>query len=133
MDSVNTEIEKTKKKIFIQRLENELSSDTVEHSGEHHEKIFGLHENLTTHKNSLGQLLSKAGDDVYMKKWGRLPEYHRLQKLREFSTTCQLSENETKLLKRCISKCTLEYIKKVEYDNVACCIKKITFIKKAST
>lgn len=136
MNSVNIEIERTKKRLFIQRLENELNDEDADKDDEHYKKIKQIYEKLTSKTTNLNldQLLTKAGDDVYNKKWNRLPDYHKLQKIKEYldekyKNTTERKEIEETLKKR-IADGTLNSVKFVDYDNVECKIKKITLSKK---
>ena len=131
MNSINIEIERIKKKFFIQRLENEL--EDIDEKDPRYEYINKIHNDLTSTANDLGKMLDEASNNVYTKKWNRMPIYHKIQKIREY-----LNETRKDDPKRDdIEKLLMEYIKDgkinscriVDYDTTTFKIKKIMLSK----
>ncbi len=130
MNSINIEIERIKKKLFIERLHNELSAIT-----ENSDRYKYLNRILTdlTKTNDLNTFLSKASDDVFAKKWNKLPNYHKIQKINEYVDSICDNEYEGKWLKDKLSALVnagkLNTCKLVVYDDVRRCITKIMLSK----
>ena len=131
MNSINIEIERIKKKFFIQRLENELKD--LDESDPRHEYIKKIYDELTNTNNDLGKILDDASNNVYTKKWNRLPNYHKLQKIKEYLDETYKNNPKRndieKLLTDRIKDGKLNSCKFVDYDSVAFKINKITLSK----
>lgn len=131
MNSINIEIERSKRKFFIQRLENELAD--LDNTTPRYEYVNGIYNSLTKTSNDLGKMLDEVSNNVYTKKWNRMPNYHKLQKIREY-----LDEKYKNNPKRVdIEKTLFGYVndgklnscKFVDYDTTTFKINKITISK----
>ena len=74
-------------------------------------------------------MLDSANDNVYTKKWNRLPIYHRLQKLRQYMDE-KYKDNEKRQdieskLTKMINDGELKSCKQIQYDSEICKIIKI--------
>lgn len=131
MNSINIEIERIKKKFFIQRLQNEL--DVLEESNPKYDYIKKIYSELTQVSNNLGTLLDEASNNVYTKKWNRMPNYHKMQKIREYLDETHKDDPKRdeieKMLMERIKDGKLNSCKFVEYDTTTFKIAKITLSK----
>lgn len=132
MNSINIEIERTKMKLFKERVQNEM--DTLKHDDPRYTKLDDIMKIITTHDSNLDDVLATALHDVYGKKWNRLPNYHKIQKIKEFLEEKYHSDIEKKntLEKRLINLVDdgkLSSCKSVEYDNENMKINKIIISK----
>ena len=131
MNSINIEIERTKKKFFVQRLQREM--DDLEDDDPRKEYLNKIYVELTGKHNDLGTLLDDASLNVYTKKWNKLPNYHKVQKVKEYmdekyKNDPKRSEIE-KLLNTRIKEGKLNSCKFVDYDSIKLKIIKITLSK----
>ena len=132
MNSINIELERTKKKFFIRRLQNEL--DDTDKSSERYKYLKSIHTSLTaTKENELNMLLEQAKNAEYSRKWNRLPQYHKCQKIREYVARVYDSKPEKyeieKKLLQYVYDDTLNSCKQVDYDTEKQSIRKIKLSK----
>jgi hypothetical protein len=131
MNSINIEIERIKKKFFIQRLQNEL--DVLDESDPKYDYIKKIHNELTQVSNNLGTLLDEASNNVYTKKWNRMPNYHKMQKIREYLDETHKDDPKRddieKMLMERIKDGKLNSCKFVDYNTSTFKIAKITLSK----
>lgn len=131
MNSVNIEIENIKKKFFIERLRREL--DTLDCKCDRGVYIGKIYNDLTKTRDDMGSIFADAINDVYAKKWNRLPNYHKIQKIREYLNVKypdekQRNEIDNKLTEM-INNGTLNSCKFVDYDSTTHKINKINVSK----
>lgn len=131
MNSINIEIERTKKKFFIQRLQREI--DDLEEDDPRRDYLNTIHIELTGKHNDLGTLLDDASLNVYTKKWNKLPNYHKVQKVKEYMDEKYKNDPKRaeieKLLNTRIKEGKLNSCKFVDYDSTKLKIIKITLSK----
>jgi DNA repair ATPase RecN len=131
MNSINIEIERIKKKFFIQRLKSEL--EELNENDPRYDYISKIYNELTSSSNDLNKMLDEASNNVYTKKWNRMPNYHKMQKIREYLDETRKYDpkrNEIeKLLMERIKDGKLNSCKFVDYDSTTFKIKKITLSK----
>lgn len=135
MNSINIEIERIKKKLFIDRVKNELDSLGDGHTDiERYTYIRKVYAELTrTDECNLETFVDNMTSNVYTKKWNRIPIYHQIQKIREYvsekyDSNDKRNEIETKLVKMA-NDGMLKSCKNVTYDNITFKIKKIMVSK----
>lgn len=132
MNSINIEIERGKKRFFIRRLENELS--TLDESNARYTYLHKIHAELMKAPVGLDKMLEQASAQVYTKKWNRMPNYHKIQKIKEYlDEKYGNSPNRIGIERLLIDKLTnglLNSCKNVEYDTN---ISKISKIKLSKT
>ena len=140
MNSMNIEIERIKKKFFIQRILNEINdiketNDKYETDPVYVERM-DIYKKITQENTeSLNQILTTASENVYAKKWNKLPDYHKIQKIKEYINVKYEDEPEKKeeieeLLIEKVKSGDLNSCKFVDYDNTTYKINKITIAKK---
>jgi len=131
MNSINIEIERIKKKFFIQRLQNEIM--TLEQTNPRYTYLKNIYDELMNSKKGLESMFDETSNDVYTKKWNRIPNYHKIQKLKEYLTNKYPSEVERNkielLLLKKINDGTLNSCKYVLYDTKTFQITKIMLSK----
>lgn len=126
---MNIELEHIRKVFFIQRVKNELES--IDQSCARYDFLKNIYDQLTSVDVTLGEVLTKASANVYSKKWNRLPEYHRKQKIHEYvieKYKNNSKEIEDKLLNY-LNVGLLDKCKHVKYNNIEMKIEKITISK----
>lgn len=134
MTSLNIEVEKFKKKFFIERLNNEINN--IEPTSDRYNELKKILDQLThtdVSLNSLNSLLDSASNDMYKKKWNKLSNYHRTQKIKEYlndeyEQSNELTELEKKLLGY-VTNGKLSSCKNVIYNADICKIEKIIIDK----
>lgn len=131
MNSINIEIERIKKKFFIRRLLNEMND--IDETTQRYDYIKKIHDELTETTNNLGTILEEASNNVYTKKWNRMPNYHKIQKIREYmddkyKNNPKRDTIEGKLIEL-VNDGKLNSCKFVNYDNEEFKILKITLSK----
>lgn len=131
MCSVNVEIEKIKKQLFIERIQNEmedLSEDTTRYTF-----LSSILKNIPNDDNILEKTLESVYHNTFKKTWSKLPSYHKFQKVKEYLDSKKLSQLERKKLEdKIILKIndkTLNTCKYVTYDTNTCKITKIILDK----
>jgi hypothetical protein len=131
MNSINIELERAKKKFFIQRLQYEL--DDLDPEDQRYEIIKKIYDELTAKTQDLDSLFDAANNNVYSKKWNRLPQYHKIQKIKEYlNSKYENIEERIKIetiLNNKLKDGKLNSCKIVDYDTETFVIKKITFTK----
>lgn len=134
MNSINVEIERARKKFFIQRLQCELN--TMDKSNPRYAQLNEIYKTLTKETDELAMTLTIATDKAYAKKWSRLSRFHKISKITEYLTSKfpdeeVRKEKETKILEL-LEEGKLNSSKSVEYDDVNCQINKIIISSKES-
>lgn len=131
MNSINIEVERIKKKFFIRRLQSEL--ETLDETNPKYDYIKKIYNELTHVTNNLGTLLDEASNNVFSKKWNRMPNYHKMQKIREYLDETHKDDPKRdeieKMLMEKIKDGKLNSCKFVDYDTTTFKIKKITLSK----
>lgn len=142
MSTINVELERVKKILFIQRIKDEIDDiDEMKNDGEIDEDITNRYDiiskiyyNLTQTQKNLSTLLEDAYNNVYMKKWNRLPNYHKIQKIKEYlNEKYKNDDKKTDIEKKLIDLVQdgkLNTCKIVDYDSENKKINKITLSKK---
>lgn len=132
MNSITVEIERAKKKFFVQRLQNELA--TLDQSTSRYKQLQEILTTLTKESNDLESVLSMASDKAYAKKWARLSRYHKIQKISEYLREKITDETERKKVEsnvlRLLDDGKMNTSKEVIYDDEQCKITKIMLSKK---
>jgi len=85
---------------------------------------------LSDDEENLDNILTKSGDSMFLKKWNRMSDYHKLQKIKEFVQEKHNSDKniEEKLIKY-LNDGLLKSCKQVQYDNIKQHITKIIISK----
>jgi len=142
MTSINIELERIKKSFFIQRLKDEIEEidnmdedELDENTKAKYELIMRVHTDLTQTQKNLSTLLEDAYNNVYTKKWNKLPNYHKVQKIKEYLNEKYKSEPESKKkeieqkLISLVQEGKLNSCRLVDYDTINKKINKVTLTK----
>lgn len=126
MGSVNVEIEKTKTKFFIDRIKRERA--TLNECDQQHVFLSSILQNLPVETDELSKVLEAAYENAFKKPWGKMQQYHKLQKLRDFLSSKKLTVQErtkieNKVLKKIEDKETAS--KYITYDSDKCAITRL--------
>lgn len=143
MNSINIELERTKKILFIERLHNEIEFLEEKYDIEPDSKTSGIprydflmniyKELMDDKKTSLDGMFDAMNDGMYKKKWNRLPTFHKLRKIKEYLDSRDYDEIKKKEIyneiKKKIEAGEMNTCKSVIYDTVECKIMKIIVSK----
>lgn len=126
MASINIELERIKKHLFVQRLQNEMSD--IEKDSARYKLLAGIYDTLMLKENTLETALAAANDLAYTHKWARLSPYHREQKIKEYIKEKNILEREEEIM-QLFKDGKLNPSKTVIYDEKQCKITKIILSK----
>jgi hypothetical protein len=132
MISTNTEIERSKKRFFIQRIHKEL--DTLEEGTSRYDFLNHILTNMNIINNDLDTVITKDKCDVCTKKWNKIPDYYKKQKIMEYmnekyETDPKRKDIETMLIQK-VESGELNTCKIVTYNTEEMKITKIMLSKK---
>ena len=152
MSSLLGNIDAIREELFIERFTKELEtmkpSDHVENTdddAEHHNnRIKMLETIINTHKDKLKTVESSYKDKkslkddindinklVFQKSWNKLPDYHKIEKIKEFISGLIKDPKQQKQIISELSNLTISKkltAKIVNYDSSACVIKSISIL-----
>jgi len=84
MHSIHKEIEIVKRDLFTKRLKNEL--DTIDVNSDRHAYLKVIYDKILTDNDdrNLDHVLEQSSDSMFLKKWNRMSDFHKLKKIEEF-------------------------------------------------
>jgi hypothetical protein len=134
MNSINIEVERAKKRFFVQRLQNEMT--TLDKTTLRYKQLKDIYDKLTEEGTNLENVLMMASELAYAKKWTRITQYHKIQKIKEYVKEkivdeTERNKKEAELLSMVLNG-KLNSSKNVIYDDKECKITKIILSKTES-
>jgi hypothetical protein len=125
---MNSEIDNSKKNLFVERLQHEMND--VEKTTERYEYLKEINDKIFTENKKLDDILVEANNSVYLKKWNRLPIFHKIHKIQEYIDEKYDGDKKLKeKLVQMIKDDKLNSCKSIKYDSVTQKITKIIVSK----
>lgn len=116
MKSMNKELDIAKKNLFVKRIQCEL--DDVNETTERYTYLKDIYDKVFMNSKKLDDVLLVANNSMFMKKWNRLPTFHKIQKVKEYIDEKHDGNEKlkTKLIQM-VNDEKLSSCKFVKYDN----------------
>lgn len=131
MTSTIYDVEKTRLEMFVDRINREIKD--IDKDSERYKYLMNVLEGLPRdNSENLTTVLEKVSSSVYGKEWRKLPEFHKIQKIKQYLSEKYGDEDYTEIEKKIIklvSEKKLGTAKCVEYDTKTMSIKKIIVSK----
>ena len=131
LNSISIELEKIKKKFFLERIQEELNS--IETGSDRHIYLTDILQQIPLDECDLTKTLDLMYQNSYKKPWSRLPMHHKILKLREYLDEKNIVGQErsqlNEIIKTKLADNTLNTCKFVSYDITTCKITKLIIDK----
>lgn len=122
MSSIYTEIDRCRRDILIERINEELKNTQVD--SERYKFLNSIINKFNNNTNPLEETIKKVEENAYNKMWSKLTPFHKMQKIREYlkdnyDDPKEIAKLEKEYLKKIEAK-KLNTSKQVKYDKDTC-------------